>query len=277
MEVRRLAEGTETWDQNNGSVECTEAEVPYLVLSPTSKADAVGAVIADAKTRTINGLPLKSVRVEEYSLEQMSCTAIYGMPGSEESEESEESGVVGGENGDTLMSVSVTTGTVHVTRAISQRRANGSPDNLDCMIGWNGLSGEKAEFAGVDIPIGQCSIQYKSRRMVQYMTAAFVKRCTDAGGKVNSASWKGFPAGSLMCQGCSYDILVDAKPTDIVTITWSFSFSPPGRDVINGHSISKKGWEYAWGVPSSLAKTEGDKIPYISKVVDEVNFAMLGL
>lgn len=284
MQVKRLADGSETWKpevrNNSGMVvlpaRLSEAEIPYLVLEPTSKYDAIQAVLA-AAPKLYGILVLSSVRFDEFVDDAaIRCTAVYSK-GDSDSQDDETSADedADGDDAESKLTVSISTATVHITRAIRQWRADGGADDMAGMIGWNGQRGDNADFAGCDIPVGQCSIQYKRRRRVKNLTPSFVMRCAIAGGKVNSSSWKGWPAGSLMFNGLNYDIPRGASENQKVTCTWDFVFQPGGTAHVNGYTVTKKGWEYVWGVP--LTATGVSLAPYISQVVEYVDFENLGL
>lgn len=286
MEIKRLSEGTETWkppviDASGRIVReerRSEAEIPYLVIDPTNKEAAIRAVLSATPREAGSGLTLSGLRFDEFVDDNaLRCTALYSSgsfdSGSDYEDEAEDAD---GDDSESRLSVSLSTATVHITRAIRQWRAGGVTDNMGGMIGWNGQSGEQADFAGVDVPVGQCSIQYKKRRRVKNLKPAFAIRCANAMGKANLYAWRGWPAGSLMFNSLNYDIPRGASGERKVTCTWDFSFSPGGTQNINGYNVTKAGWEYAWGVPPTAGTGEILR-PYISQVIELVDFDILGV
>ena len=83
-----------------------------------------------------------------------------------------------------------------------------------------------------------------------------------------------------MFLGVSYS--TPAKKASKVTVTFNFAIQPNESNVkIGGHSVSKKGFEYAWAISKSVAAGGAPKIEvegiYVDQVCEYASFSALGL
>lgn len=275
MEIKRLNEGSETWNAKTGA--CTSAEIPFYIMQPGSKADAIQALLA-AAPGTYSGLPLKEIRFEGYDAGgNMDLTAVYseressGGGDDDEGEEATESFDCGG-------------GTKHMTHAISQTRVyGGSGDDAGGGIGWNGKSGSEAEFSGVDVPCADMRETYtKTMSRSKVTGTSYKKKVAALVGKVNAGTFKGWSAGEIMFLGMSFS--TPSKGAKKVTVTFNFRVMPnESRCKVAGKDVgSKKGFEYLWA--RSETKDGGNGYPevqvnsiYKSIVCESANFGALGL
>ena len=154
-------------------------------------------------------------------------------------------------------------------------------------IGWNGKSGDDCEIAGVDIPTAQLRETYTKQMRISRLTTSYKRSVASLVGKVNSGSFKGWSAGEVMFLGMSYS--TPAKKASKVTVTFNFAIQPNESAIqpnesnvkIGGHSVSKKGFEYAWAISKSVAAGGGPKIEvegiYVDQVCEYASFSALGL
>lgn len=273
MEIKRLQDGSETWDATTGA--CSSCEIKYLVTGVTQKQDAIQAVLA-AAPNTYDALGLKEVRVDSYENGTMEASAVYasedeGGGDEEDGEEATESFDCGG-------------GTKHMTHAISQKRVfGGSGDDAGGGIGWNGKSGAEAEFAGVDVPCADMRETYtKTISRSKATSTSYKKKVAELVGCVNSGSFKGWAAGEVMFLGCSFS--TPNRGAKKVTVSYNFRIMPNESSCkVAGKSCgSKKGFEYMWA--RSEIKNGNDGKPavevaaiYKAEVCNSGNFSVLGL
>ena len=274
MEIKRLNEGSETWNAKTGA--CTSAEIPFYIMQPGSKADAIQALLA-AAPGTYSGLPLKEIRFEGYDAGgNMDLTAVYS--------ERESSGGDDDEGEEATESFDCGGGTKHMTHAISQTRVyGGSGDDAGGGIGWNGKSGSEAEFSGVDVPCADMRETYtKTMSRSKVTGTSYKKKVAALVGKVNAGTFKGWSAGEIMFLGMSFS--TPSKGAKKVTVTFNFRVMPnESRCKVAGKDVgSKKGFEYLWA--RSETKDGGNGYPevqvnsiYKSIVCESANFGALGL
>lgn len=302
-EVKRLAEGNETWQRywvaaSGGTPAhwakvCVSAEIKYLVLNHTNKRAAIEAVLntapatygANANSSGNNGeLRFKEVRFDGYDGEEsanVKCTAVYSNDNNQYADDSSE--------GEATMSFDCGGGTKHVVHAIKQGKIVNSAisyaaDDAGGGIGWNGKSGSEAEFSGVDVPTADMREVYTKLIPISKLTASYKKSLATLTGKVNNATFKGYEAGEVMFLGMSYTAPVKGQKK--VMATYNFRISPNETNVkISGqtYSVSKKGWQYAWArskmvnnANSGTPQVEIDGV-YISDVCESADFSVLGL
>lgn len=275
VEVKRLDSGSETWGADGS---CTSLEIPFIVFGATSKTAALAAALENAPENE-KGLALSDLRFEEWENGVANIRATYATVNAE----------IGGSGGEYTMSFDCSGGTKHITHAYEQERVyNGSSvghftDDANGMIGWNGEKGEKAEFAGVDVPCADMRVTVtKTMRVADVTKTSVMKRYGDVVGKVNSESFLGWSPGELMFMGCSYSTPMRGQRH--VVVTFNFRVMPNEQNaVVAGKNIGKVyGCDYVW----AISKTEADsshkpkvkvKGIYKSRVVKAANFHQLGI
>ena len=272
MQVKRLQDGSETW---NTAGNCTSAEIKYLVLDPSNKAEAVRAIL-DAAPQDYGGLPLKEVRFEQYGAGgEIELSAVYS---------AEESSFDYSTEDEATESFDCGGGTKHMTHAISQKRVyGGTDDDAGGGIGWNGKIGSEAEFSGVDVPTADMRETYtKTISRSKATSTGYKKRVASLVGKVNNSSFKGWSPGEIMFIGCSYSTPV--KGASKVTVTFNFRIMPneSNAKIANINVGSKQGFEYLWARSKTVKGTDGKpkvevQSAYKSVVCETGNFSELGI
>ena len=266
----------------NGAFE--EFEVPYTVRGTGMVEEALDAVRNTAPVLR-NSMVLSEVRLDEVlSHEAFRIKAVYAEidNGEEESE----------------MNFECSTGSMHITHAISQTKVYGENDaeideNVGGMIGWNGKIGDGMEVSGVDVPTASMHETYTKSIDIDDLTTKYRREIAALVGKVNASSLMGWNAGEVMFLGCSFSkpqkkkrvqTLVDSlNRKKRITVSFHFEIHPNERNVvINGRNIgSKNGFEYLW----SINKTETEagrtrtvlRAVFKSVIVESANFSALGL
>jgi len=271
MTIHRTQEGSETWDAY-GNIK--EFEIKYFVTNPTSKSDAMQAVLDDSPVS--NGdLNRSGVRFESYDDDgNMEISVLYeGNDSSgDDSDDDDDSSTVSFDCGG---------GNKHLTHSIKQTIVKGDIDPKGA-IGWNGKSDSEMEISGVDVPTAQLRETYTRTMKLSRISTAFKRNVAALVGKVNSGSFKGWAAGEVMFLGMSYSC--PAKKSTKVTVTFNFAIQPNECDVMVGDtSVSKKGYEYVWVITSTEADTDKG-VPvmktdgvFVDQVCEYASFAVLGL
>lgn len=284
MEIKRTTEGSETWDKRGN---CTAAEIKYLVFDAATKRAAIKAIIDAAPSAygENNELPLKEVRFSGYTGEN--CIEIRAVYASENDTQAEEE-----EDEEATMSFECGSGTKHITTAITQKQVyrDGStvsitPGDAGYGIGWNGKSGDDAEFAGVDVPTADMKETYVKRMRLSRITTDYKMMLHDFVGKVNSNAFKGYAKGQVMFLGASYQSKI--KGQKVVSVTFNFRISPneSGATVSGVNIGNKEGWQYVWS--RSKVKSDTSTTPptpkvnteaiYLAQVAEYADFNRLGI
>lgn len=284
MEIKRSTEGSETWDKWGN---CTAAEIKFLVLDATSKRAAIMGVINAAPPAygEHDELPLKEVRFSGYNGEKnIELVAVYANETEVSAEEEEDE--------EATLSFECGSGTKHLTTAISQKQVyrDGStvsitPGDAGYGIGWNGKSGDDAEFAGVDVPTADMKETYVKSMRLSRITTDYKKLLFDFVGKVNQNEFKGYAKGEVMFLGASYQ--TPLKGQKLVKVTFNFRISPnESNPSVSGVNIgAKEGWQYVWTrskvvsdttttPPTPKVQTEAI---YVSDVAKYADFNRLGI
>lgn len=288
--VIRSQEGNETWNKYGV---CTAAEVKYIVLSPTSKKDAIAAVIQAAPATygaydeehhssgdvNNNVLVFKEVKFDGYTGEgAIEATAIY---------ESNVVDVTGSSDSPVpVMSFDCGGGTKHMTQAIQQwKDSSGSwgTDDAGGGIGWNGKTGSEAEFAGVDVPTADLKETYTVTKKTTALTTEYKKLVAGLCGKVNSATFKGYAAGEVLFVGMSYSAPLKGRTEVEVTFNFRISLTESAPKISGTTVGSKAGWDYLWARSKIVndPNTQKPKVQvegiYKSKVIEAGDFSQLGI
>ena len=231
----------------------TSAEIPYLVFDAADEDEALAAVLASAPA-SCRELPLESIEIDERANETTyRVNAIY--------REEEVSAVSDSDDDDDespTLSFDCGGGTKHLLYSLAQKKVYGDKD------------------AGG----AQLRETYTKQMRISRLTTSYKRSVASLVGKVNSGSFKGWSAGEVMFLGMSYS--TPAKKASKVTVTFNFAIQPNESNVkIGGHSVSKKGFEYAWAISKSVAAGGGPKIEvegiYVDQVCEYASFSALGL
>ena len=244
MEVKRLAEGGETWDKTG---RLTAGEIKYHVIFAPSKDAALQAVF-DAAPRTFVcsvgsggscGLAFRGVRFDGYVGEHdIEVTALY------EKEEYDDT--------TPTMSWDCSGGTKHVTHAIRQKEVWPTSGGYTSggFIGWNNKYGDECQIAGVDIPAPNHKKTYTKVIPISFLVGSSGAQYeNDVGslvGKVNDSDFMNWPRGSVMFEGASYSTPLRRKTK--VVVTYNFRIQPAEANVVlssdQNITVSAEGFEY---------------------------------
>lgn len=279
MTVLRQDDGAETWKVGSGGAitSATTAEINYLVLNPTAKADAIAEIVSSAPS-SFGNLPLAEVRFGGYTKGgDIEATAVYASSSTD--------GDDGYDETTPTMSFDCGGGTKHVTHCISQTIAYppSGGKNPGNMVGWNGNGGDACQIDGVDIPTAQLRETYTRVMNRSALTNSYKRTVAALVGKVNADSFKGWSAGEVMFLGMSYS--APTKGKEKVVVTYNFSIQPNETNVtVAGHEIGNvAGYDYVWTIAKTdvnsstnapEAKVEG---VYVAQVCERASFGGLGL
>ena len=257
MELIRQNDGSETWDVITGN--CMSAEINYHVSNPTSKNDAIQAVMADAPA-SYGGLPKTSVRFGGYKGDgDIELSVVY---------ENNSSGDSGGyDEQNPTVSFDCGGGTKHITHSLSQTKVYGDKD-AGGLIGWNGKSGDECQISGVDVPTAQLRETYTKVVNRSALTNSFKRTVANLVGKVNNATWNGWEAGEALFLGMSFSAPRKGREKVVVTFNFSIQLNETNVKVGDQTVQSKQGWDYIW----SLSTTQIVQATGLPKVVVEAIF-----
>jgi len=181
------------------------------------------------------------------------------------------------ETGESVFSFDTGGGTLHITQSIANV-GRYPPDAVD-HHGAIGVHGGAVE--GVDITVPVYNFSETHYLDEAYVTGAYKLMLFDLTGKVNNATFKGLPAGTVLFLGASGS---RRSETDW-EITFRFAASPNRTNITIGNitGIRKKGWEYLWvtykdeedGSSAELAKNI--KAVYVEQVYEYGDFSQLGI
>ena len=180
-----------------------------------------------------------------------------------------------------------TSGTLHVTNAISQSCVYTNPSALPLSnasavpIGWNGQFSTAMDATGVDTAIAETREQYT--RILSYdkvRSSSYRRKIASCVGKVNSSDFKGWKSGEVMFMGMSYT--TPQKGVKKVKVVFDFAIRPNESNVsVGGINIGDvKGFEYVWCVTGQAYNGYiNPTIKYIfkSRVSYYTDFSKLGL
>jgi len=170
-------------------------------------------------------------------------------------------------------------GSMHLTHSYGQRIAYGTKD-AGGAIGWNGKTGAEMSITGVDVPTAQLRETYTRRMKLSKITTSFKRKVAKLVGKVNSGTFKGWNPGEVMFLGMSYSC--PAKKDTRVIVTFNFAVQVNEEANVCGKRVSKRGFEYAWGLSSAGVGRTGAPTATVEAIyVDQVclydSFSALGL
>jgi len=252
--------------------EFTQAEISYIVSGAEDEEAALEAVHEHAPEEW-EELPLETLEISSRNgNDSFTVSVTYKNKASSTSSSKEK------DEEEPTVSFDCGGGTMHLTHSYDQRIAYGTK-KAGGAIGWNGKTGAEMAIAGVDVPTAQLRETYTKVMRLSRITTAFKKKVAKLVGKVNSGTFKGWDKGEVMFLGMSYS--APAKKSTKVTVTFNFAIQMNENVKIAGHSVEKKGFEYAW----ALSKTEADEgIPkadveaiYVDQVCRYDSFSVLGL
>jgi hypothetical protein len=279
MKIRRLANGTETWDKNG---RCKTVEAQFWITGAPDKSSAIAEILSLAP-ESENGASLKEFRVGEFDKDKnLEITAVYERgSGSSSSDQREDNSP--------FFSFSAGGGTKHVTVGTLLKRRQGpnsgylpDPGNL---IGWNGdHSPQGFRVSGVDVPTASLKESWEKSMKVSSLTTAWRRKIANAVGKCNDAPFKGWDRGEVMLVDCTFS--GSSKGSDKVKVKFDFAIRLNEENAeVDGVDIGAvEGWQYVWVISDPLVDINTDKVYrpqiigiYVSQVVEYTNFNALGI
>ncbi len=266
------SERDETIDAEGG---VTELGIPYLVFDASDEDDALSAVRAKAAARTVEGMALDSVEIDErVNASTWRVKAVYAAKSSSgEGEDDEED----------AYSVSFDTGggTMHMIQSLGTvfKAPNDAPD-------FGGAIGVDAEgnVEGVDVQMPTFSFQETHTLAGTVVTDDWKKKVAGITGTLNSSSFRGFEAGEVLFLGASGSKR-SRKKSAKWEITFRFSVSPSrtGLKVGDLTVTKKRGWDYLWVTYRTAVAANGKSLVrkpsavYVEKVFPDGDFGTLGI
>ncbi len=266
------SERDETMD-SDGNV--TELGIPYLVFDAADEDDALSAVRAKAAERTVEGMSLESVEIDErVNSSTWRAKAIYA----EKSSSGE-----GGEEEEDAYSVSFDTGggTMHMIQSLgtSFKAPSDAPD-------YGGAIGVDADgnVEGVDVQMPTFNFQETHTLSGTVVTDAWKKKVAGVTGTVNSGAFRGFAAGEVLFLGASGS-KSSRKKSASWEITFRFAVSANRSSLKVGDLTvsNKRGWDYLWVSYKTAVAANGKSLVkkpsavYVEKVYPDGNFGALGI
>ena len=281
--VKRLDGGGETW--NAAGTVCKSAEIRFLVFGAGDTAAAIVATAAEAPS-SYNGAPLKEIRFDELNEDVFTISVAY------EAEDGSSGGDDDDDDDDDAKDASELTesfdcggGTARMICAYSQTRIwpAGGVDDAAGMIGWNGKTGDKAQFAGVDVPCADLRKSYQRRMKVETLKSSkWQRQVASLVGKVNASKFKQWQAGEALFVGCSYS--APKHNAKKATVTFNFRISLNESDMVVGgkHLGPRKGWEHLWSRSHTEVGTNNKTVVvvdgiYKAQVCKSGDFNLLGV
>lgn len=264
----------------NASGVMQSATIPYIVSDAIDEDDALQAVL-EVTPQSLNGVPLSSIEISERCNE-----SVYKVD-AEYEKDSSGGGSSDDEDDDALdISFSTGGGTKHIQRAIWQDviwQAKGENFSDKTLIGWNGKSGEEAEYAGVDVPDANIQLTLTAKRKMKDLNTKWQRNIASVTGKVNNKTFHGWEKGEVLFEGVS---LSGKEDDENVSVSFNFSIRANEKNVVvewdeNGNPISlnKQGFAYVWAVTKYDQEKEKvvTKGLFGSQVIPYADFSILGV
>ena len=268
MKIIRRADGAETrWTPSAGQ----SAEIPYSVLSYTTKDEAFRAVY-NACPRTYKGLYYLHMRWEDRENKNAEIIVVYSAL---------ETGEPTSTRKRNRVSFDCTGGSRHVNFALAQRSVMGRI-NAGGAIGWNGKIGAEAEITGYDLPVGQNNKRWVRTMKASEITTRFEDRVSALVGKVNKSKFKGRPRGSVMFLGMTMDEAEEGS-SQLIDVQFLFAINPPERTFVNGIDVGEKeGFDIVSTISKNTTNTNGSPSVeiadiHVSRAAEYGDFSALGV
>jgi len=256
-----------------------------------SALNAVREVALDVK---IGDLKLKSLSVKErLAPSAFTVTASYTEKDESESGSGSGTGGGGGLDSEPQMTFECSAEMKHVTLANRQGVVKtfdptNWPLNWSCgnLIGWNGKYGDDFAAEGCDTPTGVAVETWIKQMSYSQVTTAKKIKWAEAVGKVNAATWKGWPPRCAMFMGASFS---KEKRNGSIQVSFHFRVGPPNETVLldgNKIVVQKSPFDYIWAVKKEAAGKRGDsdyvRTPSVAAIVvaevaETTDFNLLGI
>lgn len=273
MKIHRLANGSEVWDKNG---KCRSVEAPFFIIGAADKASAVQEVLGIAE-QELNGIPLKEFRVGEFDRDKnLEVTAIYerssgsSSPSDSDNYEPTISYNAAGD-GQKL----VTTGEL-IKSAAPPGKTAPDPGNF---INWNGKRGRDFAVSGVMIPAANPRFtitKYFSASEVNL--ASFQTKYESLVGCVNSATWRGREAGTVMFFNFTFSGKLSGPEKIAVNFEFMVRTNEKNAKVGNVNLGDVVGWDHVWSISDPTAEGPPEiKGVYVNRVTRFINFSQLGV
>ena len=250
----------------------TRVEATYIVFGAASEEEALRGVRESAPAEW-EGLPLDSLEISGREADEVFLVDVSYRDGSSSGSSS------GDDDEEATVSFDCGGGTRHMTHSYAQRVVFGTK-SAGGAIGWNGKTGAEMSISGVDVPTAQLRETYTKTMRLSRITTAFKRKVAKLVGKVNSGPFKGWEKGEVMFLGMSFSS--PARKSSKVNVAFNFAVQPNEETSVCGRNVSKKGFEYAWGLSKTVVDENGvPKADVEAVYVDEVcrydSFSALGL
>lgn len=241
--------------QNNGSAEWNldgtfrSTEIPVLIINPIGGKSAAVQLVKDNVPEVVDSLPLSYIRFDDYDSDgNINMVAVYEKNGDKNSDDESDP--------ESTISITGGGGTSHITEALVEQTLLFNDSNKrhrppETAIGWNGKSGAESEVSGVDIVSANCRLVITKDMSVSKLTTSYIRKLLKMIGTVNSGKFKGWDRGEVLFEDFSYSAPDSGQKR--VTVTFNFAIQMNEENFYYaGHTISKLGWEYVWGMTEEL-------------------------
>lgn len=270
MKIYRTQEGSETWNSLGNT---KEKEIKYFVSNPTSKHDAMKAVMEDAPS-SYGNLPRASIRFDSYDADgNIEISVTY-------SKESNDTATNDDDNTEpeSTMNFECSSGTAHVIKARQQEIKYG---NIDAggFIGWHGPGADVDVIDGVDIVSATMRVTFTKTMSVSKLTTSYCRKIAELTGTVNNSDFKGWKIGEVLFLGASYSAAEGDTKTQV---SFNFAIQPTEEITIAGKTIRKYGHDVFTTITKKVKNVDGAptvKIvaAHLSRVYKFMDFKQLGL
>lgn len=283
-EVIRLDDAPETWElDERGQPYCTALEIKYLVKNPTSKADAMAAVLNAAPKVAPNSnemMGLDNVTFDGFAVTSDKALGAGGMIEATAHYSSRASSFSHSVPNNSF-SYNVSMQSVHIStsrRTVAASGVGGATaidfDNAIC------VDSETGQVKGVDIQVPSISFTETHHIPQSSFTSAYKRRLSLLVGTVNSGVFRQYDTGEVLFTGVSGARQSGGRYWEL---TYSFAVSPNEENYTIG-SINlglKRGWEYPWAYyKKSLvggAIVRKVKYAYIEEIYSYSDFKDIGI
>ena len=159
----------------------------------------------------------------------------------------------------------------HILFAVDTTAYGTRPPNTGNQIHWNGQTGIASSSAGADIITSSLRENCVLTIAAEKYNTSLRKRILSMTGHVNSPNFHGWAAGEVLFLGASTGTpYLNDEGDELIDITFKFAIRPNRENLlINGISLSAKGWEIAWPLGRDHA--------YVSKVYPTADLRSLGI
>ena len=267
---------TERTEKVNAVGDVVEIEIPYLVFGASDEDAALAAARAKAASKTVPGMALDSVEVDErVNASTWRVKAAFAPSSSSGGDEG------GGDEDAFSTSFDTGGGTMHMNQSLgtASKTPNDAPD-------FGGAIAVDAEgnVAGVDVTMPVFNFQETHTLSGTVVTDAWKKKVAALTGTVNSAAFRGFDAGEVLFLGAS-----GSKRSKKASANWEITFrfavsANQQRLKVGDLTIeSKRGWDYLWVSYKTGVAANGKSLvkkpsaAYVEKVYPDGNFGTLGI